>query len=483
MAALAINKVVSSLPGTLAANTVYYVRVGTGFDMYVTNSTGTIVAYAMNAAGEGTFTGGTLTSPLNEAPSATIASAATVDVGAASGNTITITGTTTITSFGTIAAGARRLVVFSGILTVTYNATSLILPTAANIVTAAGDAMELISLGSGNWKCVTFTRASGAPLAKGLVNFSDTLNSATPNASIVVAALTAISGANSDLALIVKGTGSLLANVPDNGVNGGGKRGSNSVDWQMNRTAASQVASGLNSTIGGGTTNTASGSYTVVAGGINNRATANYSCVLGGTVSVASGLYSCVLGGYTNTASGNSAVALGGSTNTASGANSITLGGTQADDRGMTNSMTHASGKFSTQGDAQWQQAELRCSTSNATTTNMTSDGAGATASNTFTLPDNSAFNIAAKIIARSSTGNVAAFELTAVIKRGTGAGSTTLVGTPTITTIGADEGAVAWVVAATANTTLGGLSITFTGAASTSIKAVASVESVQVVG
>lgn len=109
----------------------------------------------------GTFTGGTLTSALNEAPAATIASASTVNIGAASANTINVTGTTTITAFDSIADGAARRVVFSGALTLTYNATSLILPTAASIVTAAGDSAEFLSLGSGNWKCVQYLRADG----------------------------------------------------------------------------------------------------------------------------------------------------------------------------------------------------------------------------------------------------------------------------------------------------------------------------------
>lgn len=47
------NKVVSSLPGTLTASTIYYVRVGTGFDIYVTNETGTVVAYPINNAKAG----------------------------------------------------------------------------------------------------------------------------------------------------------------------------------------------------------------------------------------------------------------------------------------------------------------------------------------------------------------------------------------------------------------------------------------------
>jgi hypothetical protein len=44
---------------------------------------------------------------------------------------------------------------------------ALQLPTGANITTAQGDAAELISLGAGNWKCLTFTKISGAPLIGG----------------------------------------------------------------------------------------------------------------------------------------------------------------------------------------------------------------------------------------------------------------------------------------------------------------------------
>jgi hypothetical protein len=42
------KKVVASLPGSLSASTVYFVRVGTGFDIYVTNESGTVVAYTIN---------------------------------------------------------------------------------------------------------------------------------------------------------------------------------------------------------------------------------------------------------------------------------------------------------------------------------------------------------------------------------------------------------------------------------------------------
>jgi hypothetical protein len=93
------------------------------------------------------------------------ASATTTDLGAIEGNYVSITGTTTITGLGTVAAGVTVTATFAGILTLTHNGTSLILPTAANITTAAGDSAVFVSLGSGNWRCVAYTRADGTALA------------------------------------------------------------------------------------------------------------------------------------------------------------------------------------------------------------------------------------------------------------------------------------------------------------------------------
>ena len=70
---------------------------------------------------------------------AAVASATTTDLGALKSTLVSITGTTTITGFGTVAAGTKREGRFTGILTLTHNGTSLILPGAANITTAAGD--------------------------------------------------------------------------------------------------------------------------------------------------------------------------------------------------------------------------------------------------------------------------------------------------------------------------------------------------------
>lgn len=96
---------------------------------------------------------------------ADIASAGTVDLTTATGDFVDVTGTTTITAFGTIAAGVQRTVRFTGALTITHNGTSLILPGGSNITTVAGDVGIFRSLGSGNWVCVSFTGSASDAIA------------------------------------------------------------------------------------------------------------------------------------------------------------------------------------------------------------------------------------------------------------------------------------------------------------------------------
>ena len=101
---------------------------------------------------------------INFAKGSDIASATTTDIGASTGNFIDVTGTTTITGLGTVQAGTIRFVRFTGILTLTHNGTSLILPTTANTTTAANDRAIFASLGSGNWICLSYQRADGTPV-------------------------------------------------------------------------------------------------------------------------------------------------------------------------------------------------------------------------------------------------------------------------------------------------------------------------------
>jgi len=117
-------------------------------------------------AGSPTYSGLiTFSAAVNHAKGSDIASATSTDIGAATGNYVVVTGTTTITSFGTVVAGTQRIVRFSGALLLTHHATSLILPTAADITTATGDVANMVSEGSGNWRCTSYTRATGAALA------------------------------------------------------------------------------------------------------------------------------------------------------------------------------------------------------------------------------------------------------------------------------------------------------------------------------
>jgi hypothetical protein len=95
---------------------------------------------------------------------ADIPSTATADVGAVEGFMNDVTGTTAITSLGTVRAGIHKLLKFEGVLTLTHNGTSLILPGAANITTADGDMGWFISEGSGNWRLISYTRANGSGL-------------------------------------------------------------------------------------------------------------------------------------------------------------------------------------------------------------------------------------------------------------------------------------------------------------------------------
>lgn len=118
--------------------------------------------------------GDTMAGALNFAPLTSVASATTVNIGLAQSNHVTITGTTTITGFGTSASGVMRVVIFAGALVLTHNAASLILPGGANITTAAGDTAVFVSLGGGNWRCIGYQRADGTAVSGVTRQYADT---------------------------------------------------------------------------------------------------------------------------------------------------------------------------------------------------------------------------------------------------------------------------------------------------------------------
>lgn len=119
---------------------------------------------AIANGGTGQTTAAAAIDALSAAAEASVASATTTDLGAQASQQVLITGPTTITGFGTVAAGTRRWIRFAAALTLTHNSSSLILPTAANITTVAGDTAIAISLGAGNWRVYSYQRADGTAL-------------------------------------------------------------------------------------------------------------------------------------------------------------------------------------------------------------------------------------------------------------------------------------------------------------------------------
>ena len=96
-----------------------------------------------------------------------VASASTVTFGEF--GYVNITGTTTITALAFSSDRAGKVIVakFAGALTLTHNATSLILPGGASITTAAGDRAAFISEGSGNFRCLWYTKAGSSSIYGG----------------------------------------------------------------------------------------------------------------------------------------------------------------------------------------------------------------------------------------------------------------------------------------------------------------------------
>jgi hypothetical protein len=90
-----------------------------------------------------------------------VASASTIDLSAAKGGIVDVTGTTTITAV-TLADGDIRFVRFTGALTLTHGA-SLVLPGSANITTAAGDWAIFVGDASSVVRCLHYQRISGGP--------------------------------------------------------------------------------------------------------------------------------------------------------------------------------------------------------------------------------------------------------------------------------------------------------------------------------
>lgn len=395
--------------------------------------------------------------------------------------------------------------------------------------TYTGQALKSVRVNAGE-TALEFSTPSG------LSNFTEALTTAAPNDTITVASLTTTGSAtNIDIALLPKGTGAILADIPDNTSTGGNKRGSRAVDLQRQRTNNTQVASGGNAILLGGANNTASGSHTQVIGGANCSSTGSYSFVICSSGSSANGS-SGVLGGSNNSASSapQRSIIIAGSDNLLSGdytsiiagyscslvqgsfystivggvGNTLTgaphssiiagsdnynadaycaiLGGQYGITRGAKGAEIRGMGRFSTIGDSQRVSYMLRRISTDATPVGLTASLVASplppSPGERIDLPNNHAYKFTAQVIAREpATGDVKSWDVTGTIKRGANAAATTLVGTPTVTVQGEDAGAVAWSLAVTADTSAGGLSFTGTGEASHTIRWLAHIQTIEI--
>jgi hypothetical protein len=121
---------------------------------------------------------------------------------------------------------------------------------------------------------------------------------ASPNNTVNHASIQATGGTtNVSVSIVPKGTGAFCLAVPDNTATGGNVRGTNAIDLQTIRSAASMVASGSRS-VAIGSYSTASG---LIGVAINGTATGQGSIAINGTASNTS---NCI--GEASTASGAS---------------------------------------------------------------------------------------------------------------------------------------------------------------------------------
>lgn len=147
---------------------------------------------------------------------ADVASAGALTLGS-DGNYFDITGTTTITSISTIGIGTIVKLHFDEALTLTHNATDLVLPGGANITTASGDEFEFVEYATGDWRCTNYTLADGTSVVSDNVNSgsSTTTTSGTSHDFSIPSAAKEILVAFAGTSL--SGTSDILVQLGDSG--------------------------------------------------------------------------------------------------------------------------------------------------------------------------------------------------------------------------------------------------------------------------
>lgn len=191
------------------------------------------------------------------------------------------------------------------------------------VVTIVGTARN-VSLDQTQFKTINGNSIFGAGnivISTGLTNWTEAFNSGTQATSSFTATNAAT---NVNAALVPKGTGAIVAQIPDGTTAGGNARGSYAVDFQMQRTNSNQVALGANSGILSGRYNRVDADRSVVGGGAVNiiTSTSGASIICGGFTNTISDQGLSFIGGGDNqtiSGSGRSHFIGGGGTNSVSG--------------------------------------------------------------------------------------------------------------------------------------------------------------------
>jgi hypothetical protein len=297
---------------------------------------------------------------------------------------------------------------------------------------------------------------------------------------------------------VVVGGGNNQATGSYSFIGGGGDAGTAanrnvaSGDWSTVGGGFVTKATGKWSTAGGGIGNTASGEGSVVVGGgsyggggSGNTASSTSSFVGAGYGNTANGYCSTVVGGTGNVASNNFSFVGGGGGNSANTAGTAILGGYSGTTRsieGMQAIPACTQPINSIQGTTQAALLVLGVQTTDATATILRSNTSAASGTNQIILPNNSAYYFKGSVIANvTGAANGASWSFEGAIMRGANAASTVLIGTPAINRVASTSGASAWTIALTADTTNGGLAVTVTGAAATTIRWVCKAETTEV--
>jgi hypothetical protein len=245
------------------------------------------------------------------------------------------------------------------------------------------------------------------------------------------------------------------------------------------------TASGNSSFVGGGSSCTASGTTSFVGGGDSNTASSSGAFVGGGSTNIASGLYGFIGGGNSSTSSSTNSFVGGGASNLANASNASVVGGSYGSTRlivGNTVAPASTTPITGAAGVTQSARLVLGVATTDATATVLRSNTSAAGTTNQVILPNNSAYVFQGTCIANVTGGSTTSgWKYEGVIKRGANAASTTLVAAVTPTVIAQDVAAATWVLAITADTTNGGIAVTVTGAAATTIRWVSTIETTEV--